>query len=169
MSSHNYNFALTFRPGVPDDYEAILDIQRRAYRQKEAPLYGENIPPLKETPATLADEVAGGKTILVGVNNGRVVASLRMKPLEDGSMYWGRLSVDPDLQGKGIGQRMALAVEDFSPAANGFVLDCGDRSDENMHIYSKLGYRTTGEAFQVPGGPRVLVMKKGKRAEGEAS
>lgn len=158
----NDNFELSFRLGTPEDYPAALEIQRRAYQQKEVPLYGANIPPLAETPETLSEELTDGKQLLVGVHDGEVVASLRMKTLEDGTVYFCRLSVNPDLQGKGVGQRMALAVEDFHPAATEFTLDCGDKSGENMHIYTKLGYRQTGEAFQVPNGPRVLVMRKRK-------
>lgn len=151
---------LSVRPGAPADYVAVIAIQRRAYQMKEAPLYGPDIPPLRETPETLAKEAEEGKRLLVGELSGRVVASLRVKTLEDGAVYWCRLSVDPDLMGNGIGQRMVKAVEDMHPDAPAMVLDCGENSAENMHIYSKMGYRTTGEEFQVPNGPRVLVMRK---------
>ena len=153
---------LRIRLGEPRDFAAALDIQRRAYRLKEVPLYGDDIPPLSETPETLAGEIADGKQLLVGESNGRIVASLRMKKLDNDAIYFGRLSVDPDLQGRGIGQRMALAVEEFNPGATEFVLDCGDNSLENRHIYEKLGYRETGKAIQVPNGPRCLEMIKRK-------
>lgn len=151
---------MTFRIGCPGDYPAVLDIQRRAYKQKEAPLYGDAIPPLSETPETLAGEIADGKALLVGEMDGRVVASLRMKKRDDGAVYFGRLSVDPDMQGRGIGQKMALAVEELNPDAPAFYLDCGVDSTENMHIYTKLGYRKTGKEFQVEGGPYCLEMRK---------
>jgi len=152
--------ALSFRLGTPDDYPAALEIQRRSYALKEAPLYGQNIPPLSETPETLAAEIAEGKQLLVGVLDGKVAASLRMKTLEDGAAYFCRLSVDPDLQGQGIGKQMVAAFEEFNRDALAFTLDCGVDSAENMHIYTKLGYRETGESFQVPNGPKCLVMRK---------
>lgn len=163
MSDNTASAALTVRPGVADDYAAVLDIQRRAYTMKEAPLYGPDLPPLQETPETLVQEAKEGKLLLVGVRSGRVVASLRTKKLDDGSVYWCRLSVDPDLMGNGIGQQMIHAVEERNPDAPALVLDCGENSAENMHIYSKMGYRTTGEAYQVPNGPRVLVMRKERK------
>lgn len=157
---HNEEYPLEFRLGTPADYPAVLDIQKRAYQLKEVPLYGEDLPPLRETSETLAGEIADGKHILLALHKGTLVGSMRFKPLDDGRIYWGRLSVDPDIQGKGIGQRLARAVEDFNPKAPGFVLDCGEHSAENYHIYSKLGYVKTGEGFQVPGGPYVVVMRK---------
>lgn len=154
------DFHLEIRPGTEADYPAALEVQRRAYAQKEAPLYGEDIAPLSETAQTLAAEAASGKRLLVGLSGGKLVASLRMKRLDDGSVYLCRLSVDPDFQGNGIGQRMALAVEDFNPGARIFVLDCGEKSEENRHIYAKLGYRLTGRSSQVPDGPMCLEMRK---------
>lgn len=162
MNDRSGAAAVALRPATRDDYPALLDIQYRAYRQKEVPLYGENIPPLRETPETVAKEVAEGKQVVVGERNGRIVASMRVKVLENGELYWGRLSVDPDLQGQGIGQQMVRGIENLFPDASGFVLDCGEKSAENRHIYSKMGYVETGESFQVPNGPLVRVMRKNR-------
>ncbi len=153
-------FELEVRFGTPADYPAALAIQHRAYGLKEAPLYGPDLPPLRETPDTLAAEVAAGTALLVGIGDGRIVASMRRKLKADGSAYFYRLSVDPALQGMGIGQRMMLAAERLHAGAPGFVLDCGDKSAENMHIYEKLGYRKTGAVIDVPNGPRCLEMRK---------
>ncbi|MCL2000876.1 MAG: GNAT family N-acetyltransferase [Planctomycetes bacterium] len=160
-------FTLHIRPGTPADFSAALEIQRRAYVQKEVPLYGPEMPLLSETPETLAGEIAEGKVLLIGEYAGRIVASLRLKVRDDESVYFCRLSVDPDFQGRGIGQRMALAVEDYHPGAKKFVLDCGDKSAENWHIYTKLGYKKTGAEKQVPNGPLCFEMIKTRTEQGE--
>lgn len=162
MKNSAFAEKLTLRPAVAADYPAVLAIQRAAYQLKEAPLYGENLPPLQETPEVLAGEVAGGKQILVGEVDGAVVASLRLQIRDGGEVYFGRLSVNPELQGKGIGQAMLRGIEKYFPDAPSFALDCGVRSEENNHIYSKHGYVLTGETFQVPNGPLVRVMRKVK-------
>jgi GNAT superfamily N-acetyltransferase len=160
---------LDIREGLAEDYPAVLEIQRRAYLLKEVPLYGADLPPLFETPETLAEERADGKTLLVGLIDGRIAASLRMCVLDDGSVYFGRLSVDPGLQGRGIGKRMALAVEDWHPDAETFVLDCGEKSVENRRLYGKLGYRETGETIDVENGPRCVVMRKRRTRDSSQS
>ena len=155
--------ALAIRAGRPDDYPAALEVQRRAYAEKEAPLYGKDIPPLRETPDSLAAEIAEGKTLVLGEIDGTIVASVRMKTLGGGAVYFGRLSVDPAFQGRGIGQRMALAVEELNPGAHEFILDCGIDSLENLHIYHKLGYRETGSTIQVQDGPKCVEMTKTRK------
>ncbi len=151
---------LVMRPATPADYDSVIAIQRAAYQLKEVPLYGEGLVPLLETPETLAGEVAAGKRIVVGTVDGRVVASLRLQVRPDGEVYFGRLSVDPTLMGKGIGQAMVAGLETLFPDAPSFALDCGVKSEENNHIYTKHGYVPTGETFQVTNGPLVRVMRK---------
>ena len=154
---------LTIRTGVPDDYEAVLAIQKAAYGLKEAPLYGAGLPPLFETPESIADEVKHGITLVVGEIDGHVVASLRAMRLPDRTVHFCRLSVAPDRQGCGIGQKMTLALESLYPDAPAFILECGEKSDENMHIYTKLGYEKTGKTFQVENGPFCHEMRKIRR------
>ncbi len=163
MSSTKSEEGRIFRPARPDEYPVLLDIQYRAYLLKEVPLYGGDSPPLKETPETLAAEAKLGKRRMVAEFQGSVAGSLLAEVLPDGWVHICRVSVDTALMGRGIGQFMMREVEKLYPDAPGFVLDCGEKSVENFHIYGKLGYRKTGEGFQVPGGPFVWVMRKAGR------
>ena len=151
---------LRVRAGGSDDYGAVLEIQRRAYAAKELPLYGPNLPPLRETAEDLAREAAAGARLLVGEWDGLTVGSIRLERREGGDVHLYRLSVDPAWQGRGIGRSLALAAEDVWPDAAAFALDCGEKSRENLHIYRKLGYRETGEVVRVPDGPRCLSLRK---------
>ena len=153
-----------FRWGKPDDYPAALEIQRRAYAAKEVPLYGSAIPPLFETPESMAAEIAAGKRLMVCECGGRVIASVRMENRHGGGVYFCRLSVDPAWQGRGVGQRLAEAAEAANPEARSFLLDCGEKSGENFHMYRKLGYRETGGKHKVQNGPLCIEMRKDKGA-----
>ncbi len=163
MESENMASRLRLRPAERGDFERMLAVQRAAYALKEAPLYGQNLPPFMETPETLAEAIAGGTRIFVAEVDGEVVASMRVDVLEDGEAHWSRLSVDPALMGRKIAQTMLREAEALFADAPRFSLDCGERSVENRHIYLKHGYVETGESFQVPDGPRVLVMVKDNR------
>lgn len=163
MKNSENTAKLTLRRATPADFDRIVAIQRAAYELKEVPLYGPNLAPTLETPETLAEEIADGKEILVGELDGKVVASLRVRVMEDGETHWNRLSVDTTLQGRGIGQTMMREAEKLFADAPRFSLDCGVRSEENRHIYAKLGYVETGETFQVPNGPMVRIMVKERR------
>jgi GNAT superfamily N-acetyltransferase len=148
------------RPGGPEDYQAVLSIQRRAYAGKEVPLYGPDLSPLRETPESLAGELGEGRWLLVAEVDGRIAGSIRLERRGEDGIHLYRLSVDPDLQGGGLGQRLVRAAEEANPRAGFFILDCGEKSEENLYIYRKLGFRETGRVIQAPGGPRCLEMRK---------
>ena len=57
------------------DVEAILAVQRAAYELKETPLYGPDLPPLREAPAMLTDELLAGVVILKAMEDSRIVGS----------------------------------------------------------------------------------------------
>ena len=54
----------------------------------------------------------------------------------------GRLMVAPDLQGRGIGRLLLTPIEAAAPGGvRAFVLFTGARSERNIRIYKKAGYR----------------------------
>ena len=63
----------------------------------------------------------------------------------DGSVcHVGRLVVAPDLQGRGIGRRLLLAIEQHAPASR-FTLFTGHRSVGNLGLYRSVGYEVVRE------------------------
>ncbi|MBN1985936.1 MAG: GNAT family N-acetyltransferase, partial [Prolixibacteraceae bacterium] len=53
----------------------------------------------------------------------------------------GRLIVHPGVQNLGIGQKMIKAIEAAFPQCKRFELFTGFRSEKNLYLYQKLGYR----------------------------
>ncbi|MDF0714916.1 GNAT family N-acetyltransferase [Muricauda sp. 334s03] len=65
------------------------------------------------------------------------------------STYIHRLSVHPDLQGKGLAQQMMDFAENYSKKS-GFVsvrLDTFSQNKRNQHFYEQRGYQKLGDIF----------------------
>ena len=58
-----------------------------------------------------------------------------------GDEHIGRLIVHPDLQNRGIGQRLLSRIEEHFGQAHRYELFTGDRSKRNLYVYTKFGYR----------------------------
>jgi ribosomal protein S18 acetylase RimI-like enzyme len=69
-----------------------------------------------------------------------IVGSVRGQLTGD-SVYVGRLMVDSEYQNKGLGTRLMLALESAFPQAKKFTLGTGHRSERNLYLYHKLGYK----------------------------
>jgi ribosomal protein S18 acetylase RimI-like enzyme len=120
------------------DASAILALQRAAY-QSEAEKYGDLlIPPLVQTESELADEI---RTVLVlkAVSGRRIVGSVRGSK-HGTTVSIGRLIVQPDLQGRGVGTKLMAAIEASFPNTDRFELFTGHLSEDNLRLYRHLGY-----------------------------
>jgi ribosomal protein S18 acetylase RimI-like enzyme len=123
-----------------EDAEDILTLQRLAYRSESA-LHGNAlIPPLMQTLDELREEFET-RTFFKAVTEGRIVGSGRGHQDEHGTLHIGRLAVHPDLQGRGIGTSLLRRIEAAFPAARRFELFTGHRSERNLRLYQRLGYR----------------------------
>jgi GNAT superfamily N-acetyltransferase len=143
--------------GTPDA-PAILALQKRAY-ESEALLYQErNIPPLTQTLESMREELGAGR-VLKALDGERIVGSVRARELE-GVCQIGRLIVEPDLQGKGIGTRLMRSIEAAFPAAQRFELFTGERSAGNIRLYERLGFKRLHEQVLSPTFTLVFMEKR---------
>jgi ribosomal protein S18 acetylase RimI-like enzyme len=126
----------------PEDAQAVLALQKIAYRS-EAEIYGDcTIPPLTQT----LDEIEAdfrNQLVLKASVEGRVVGSVRGYA-EGGTCFIGRLVVYPEFQNRGIGSQLMEEIETRFGYAERFVLFTGHKSERNLHFYRKRGY----EAFR---------------------
>lgn len=121
-----------------EDAQAILELQRLAYRS-EAELYSDDVlPPLTETVDDLCREF-GHRLFLKVMQEGRVIGSVRAHQ-EGDSCHIGRLIVHPDQRCQGIGTALMLEVEARFPEARRFELFTGSRSVRNLGLYGTLEY-----------------------------
>jgi ribosomal protein S18 acetylase RimI-like enzyme len=122
-----------------EDAQDVLDLQKLAY-QSEAALYDDySIPPLTQTIEQIRADFRQ-QVVFKAVLDGRIVGSVRGS-IQDGTCHIGRLVVHPDLQNRGIGQTLLSTMEKHFDQAHRFELFTGDRSERNLYLYSKCGYR----------------------------
>ena len=124
---------------VIGDAEEILSLQKLAYRS-EAEIYDDfTIPPLRQTPEEIKKDFEG-QMFLKAVENERIVGSVRAF-VKERTCYVGRLIVHPDFQNHGIGKELMGRVEEAFKGASRFEIFTGHRSERNLYLYEKLGYR----------------------------
>ncbi|MDP2183590.1 MAG: GNAT family N-acetyltransferase [Actinomycetota bacterium] len=126
------------RDARPEEAVAIAALIRIAF-QSQAKLYEDDtLPPLFETAETVRAAMTAG-IVLVAEESGRIVGSVR-GDLADGTCRVGRLVVEPDVQGQGVGRVLASAIEQRFAGARRFEIFTGHRSAGPLHLYTSLGY-----------------------------
>jgi ADP-ribose pyrophosphatase YjhB (NUDIX family)/GNAT superfamily N-acetyltransferase len=144
---------------APDDSQAMLALQKIAYR-REASLYRNwRIRPLAETVEEIRAQF-GDLVILKAVAGGRIVGSVRGH-LMRGTCTVVRLMAHPDFQNRGIGTRLRRAIARRFPQAKRFELFTGQKSERNIHLYEKLGY-VAFKNQRAPDGVLLVHMRKAR-------
>ncbi|BCJ35058.1 hypothetical protein Athai_25610 [Actinocatenispora thailandica] len=148
--------AVRIEPATAADAGEVLTVQRAAF-VTEALAYGAAIPPVRETVADLDSAIAAGR-VLVARDGGRVVGAVRVTVL-GAEAEVGRLAVAPDRQGEGLGGRLLAAAEEHAGPVERYVLFAGHRSERNLALYRRRGYRETHRTVDPVGVPVVHLAK----------
>ena len=121
------------------DMAAILALQKLAYRS-EAAIYGDfTIPPRTQTLEEITADCAR-QVFLKATLDGQIIGSV-CGHIEGATCYVGRLIVHPLHQNQGLGTRLLREIEATFAEAERYELFTGSRSERNLHLYGKLGYR----------------------------
>lgn len=131
---------VTIEPADVSDAKEILDLQKLAYRS-EAAIYDDySIPPLTQTHKEMEVDF-DDNLILRATHEGKIIGSVRGR-LSQGTCFIGRLIVHPAHQGSGLGTCLMNEIEKRFPKAERFELFTGQRSEGNLRLYMRLGYRS---------------------------
>ncbi|EWT01517.1 transposon TnsE [Intrasporangium oryzae NRRL B-24470] len=150
---------LDVRLATAADVPEIFTLVRACYVDEAHANGTLDIPALTEDIDTLRASLDTTRT-WVARKAGRLVGSVRTEVRGD-SLFIGRLCVAPDLRGRGLGRRLLERAE--GSAASGirtFSLMTGARSEANLRMYRKAGYRP---APPDPGSPGVVALVKRRR------
>ncbi|MGD8473817.1 MAG: GNAT family N-acetyltransferase [Anaerolineae bacterium] len=130
---------MLIQPAQPQDAAEILALQKLAY-QSEAAIYGDHsIPPLTQTLDQMRADLER-QTCLKATVDGCIVGSVRAR-LKESTCFVNRLIVHPDHQNRGIGTRLMAEIQRAFAGVARFELFTGHRSERNLCLYRKLGYR----------------------------
>ena len=139
------------------DLSEILDLQYLAY-QSEARLFNnDDIPPLKQTLVDVENEYQRGIILKALDEDKTIIGSVRAF-CDNGTVYIGKLMVHPSKQGQGIGTQLLLEMEKQYPKQR-YELFTSSRSEKNIALYKKLGYKIFDEE-QVTEELRFVYMEK---------
>lgn len=159
------------RIGVPGPEHAgeVLTVQRAAYVTEAQRYAAPGIPPLVETLDELrADLAAPGVVARAAWVGPRLVGSVRGR-VDGAAMEVARLTVAPDLQGRGVGRALLEAVHAAAPpAVRTTWLITGARSDDNLRLYAAAGYHPAGRTVD-PAGVELVRLERAAVAVGGRS
>ncbi len=135
----NDDLAIDIGNASESDAAEILEIQKLAFN-KQGMLYNDfKLPPLVQTLEELRRDF-NAYSFLKAVYNDDIVGTVRGRA-EGETCFISRLIVHPDFQNRGIGKMLMHAVEKKFGEVRRYELYTGHKSERNLALYKKLGYR----------------------------
>ena len=148
---------MIIQPVRQQDLHEILAVQKAAF-EAEAQLVNDwNIPPLTQTLDELADDWSQGIMLKAVNEDGTIVGTVRGHMAPDG-FYIGRLAVQPQWQGRGYGSALLEAMIGRAES-NRLVLFTSTKSERNLRLYERFGFRPFKKSTTATGVPLVWLEK----------
>lgn len=145
------------RKATREDAAVILEVMLAAFQKYETDPYPSSA--LQETVASIEADMDAGQKALLYKENDKYVGMVRYE-LNEGELYFRRLSVMPVMQGKGIAKKLVQALEEIAHQAGKQQIGCRVRKKEtgNLQLYKSVGFERVGEAWcDREGGPMLIV------------
>lgn len=135
---------MKIKPASSADAAVIHHIMMKAFME-----FKHATPPssaLEETVQSVSDALEQGEKALIAYEEDDPVAMVRFQ-LKDHRLYFYRLSVLPEKQGKGIAKKMLKSLEDYARSADIPTICCKVRKSvpKNIQLYLSLGYHVYDE------------------------
>lgn len=148
---------MKLEPATDADLPALHALVERAYRGETARGGWSHEADLLTGPRTSVAELRtflqAGDSLLVWREGQDVRACVRLVRLGQDLAYLGMLTVDPLLQGEGLGKRLLAAAEAYAREELGAArmeMQVFSRRRELLAFYERRGYQATGERRPFP-------------------
>jgi ribosomal protein S18 acetylase RimI-like enzyme len=141
------------------DADELLALQKLSYQIEGQRYNNYDIAPLTQTLEELKAQFKD-HTILKAVADGRIIGTVRACE-KDQTCYIGRLAVHPNMQNSGIGTALMNEIEKRY-ASQRYELFAGSKSENNIHLYQKLGYSIFKKDRYETGDIEIFFMEKTK-------
>jgi ribosomal protein S18 acetylase RimI-like enzyme len=154
---------MEIKKAVTSDIPLIHNLMIKAfseYKNEESPSSA-----LEETKDTIFKSfVNEGEEALIAYERGNPVGVVRFK-IQNNVLYFYRLSVLPEKQGRGIGKNIVLSLEHYAKNIDISEIICKVRSSvsKNIKIYSSIGYSIFDEdIFTKPNHRQIKIVSMRK-------
>ncbi|RTR27835.1 GNAT family N-acetyltransferase [Robertmurraya yapensis] len=124
------------------------------YKEEAAPSSA-----LEETAQAVSISLKDGEKSFICYSSGQPVGTVRFR-LNEEHLYFFRLAVAPEMQGRGIAKKLLKALEDYAIKEEIVTLRCKVRMavPRNINLYRSVGYAIVAEEIvQKPNGVDVKV------------
>ncbi len=144
------------------DAPLVHDLMIKAFTK-----YKDDVPPssaLEETVDSVAKALIEGEKGLIAYLNENPVGMVRFQ-LQENGIYFYRLSVIPEEQGKGIAKALLSKLEAFAKQKAISIVSCNVRftADQNIALYESIGYQMYDEEVMYrPNGIKLKVVSMKK-------
>ena len=156
---------MIIQPARQQDLSEILALQKNAFAAEAQLVNDWNIPPLTQTLDELADDWRKGIMLKAVNEGGPIIGTVRGHMAPDG-FYIGRLAVQPQWQGRGCGSALLEAMIGRAES-NRLVLFTSTKSERNLRLYERFGFRPFKKSTTATGVPLVWLEKNiGRSAQG---
>ena len=145
---------LVFRRATKDDVDVIVPLVEASFRGDGSGAGWTTEAHLVTGPRTTTDEVrtiidTPSSSITLALLDGKLAGCFRLESVIGQTTFFGMFSVQPSLQGKGIGRRVLVEAERIARIELGAYrmrMHVLSGRPELIEWYVRYGYRPTGEA-----------------------
>lgn len=132
-----------------NDVPALLALQRKAFGPQCVELGFEDAAPMTEGIEEARKEFEQCLTLKIENEEGVIIGSVRGN-VSEGSLYIGRLMVDPDYQQNGLGKRLFLDIQARLPHQRAWLCTC-QQVPAPYEFYLRQGFKPFKQESVGPG------------------